>query len=73
MKVLMEETSKHLFNEEQEAELFVQELKKEVEENGAQVVDYKITIKETKDSEFVILTSKVRYLNLTDAKLQAGV
>lgn len=73
MKVLMEETRKYLFNGEEEAEAFVQELKVSSESDGAQVIDYKITLKETKDSEFVILTAKVRYLNLADAKLQAGV
>lgn len=73
MKLLMEETKKFIFNDEEEAEEYVQELKTISEAEGAQVIDYKITLKETKDSTYVIMTAKVRHLSLPDAKEKVGV
>jgi|GEM_PF-6090055 len=73
MQVRMEETKKYLINDEEEAELFIQSEKARIEEEGGQVIDYKLTVKETKESTFVVLTIKARFLTLPEAKESIGV
>lgn len=63
--IKMESTYKYFFNTEEEAELFVEKMKKEDE---GVVIDYKISNKETKAAIFTILTIKIRYKTLAEAK-----
>ena len=56
--------------DEIEAELYVEKLKKETEGN---VIDYKISIKETKEGEYITLTIKEKFTSLAEAKDQIGV
>ena len=71
--ILLESTAKVLVLTEEDAENYIQELKTSVESDGNLLVDYKITLKETKDSTFFIVTSKVRTNTLPEAKEKAGV
>ena len=61
---LLERSEKYFFNEEFLAEEFIE---KEKETKG-QLVDWKISIKETRDSTYVIVTTKKKFLTLTEAK-----
>jgi hypothetical protein len=63
--ILMETTRKYFFDSEETAEAFVEQVK---ETTAGMVIDYKISNKETKDSEYTILTIKERFKTLAEAK-----
>lgn len=62
--ILLEKTEKYYFQTEEDAEAFV-ESQKEVE---GQLVDWKISIKETTKEFYVLATIKLRYKTLAEAK-----
>lgn len=64
MEFLMEKTEKFICASEDYAEKLVESYK-DAEET---LIDYKISYKETKDMDYYIVTIKVRYLTLAEAK-----
>ena len=68
--ILLERTEKFVCMDETEAELYVEKLKKETEGN---VIDYKISIKETKEGGYALLTIKEKFTSLAEAKDDIGV
>ena len=62
--ILLEKTEKYFFQTEQEAEEFVESQK----ETEGQLVDWKISVKDSAKEHYVIATTKIRYLTLTEAK-----
>lgn len=63
--ILLDKTEKYFFTDEIKAEDLIEERKKEVE---GQLIDYKLSIKETKQGTYFIVTLKTRYKTLTEAK-----
>ena len=61
----MEKTEKFFCKEEDFAEKLIEERK---ESNEGMLIDYKLTTKELKDSTYYIVTLKIRYKTLTEAK-----
>lgn len=70
MNKLLEVQEKYIFSDENSAESFVEELKQNQE---FELIDRKLTLKETKDSVFYILVVKKRFLTLSDGKQALGV
>lgn len=68
--MLMEETKKMFFLTEEEAEQKVEELK---QTEGAQLVDYKISVKQKKEDSYIVLTTKLRFATLTEAQEAHGI
>ena len=68
--LMMETTCKWICLSEDEAKAKIAERQKETD---GMVIDYKITIKETKESEYVVLTIKERLATLPEAKDALGV
>lgn len=66
MKILMERTEKFMCTDEDFAENLVEEYK--ANQETFTLVDWKVTRKETKDSEYFIVTLKCRYQTLAEAK-----
>ena len=62
--IKLESTHKYFFNTEEEAEEFVEQAKTE----PGQLIDWKISIKETKKDFYVIVTTKHRHSTLEEAK-----
>lgn len=61
----LEQTEKFLCGDETEAELFIEKLK---ENDEAVLIDYKVSKKETKNGEYFVVTTKLRYLTLAEGK-----
>lgn len=70
MNLLMEQTEKHIYVDELQAEAKIEELK---EDESFTLMDYKLTTKETKESIFYILTVKKRFATLSEAKEKLGL
>lgn len=68
MQLLMEKTEKFFCTEEDFAEKLIEERKEGIDEG--MLIDYKLSIKELKDSTYYIVTLKTRYLTLPEAKEQ---
>lgn len=68
--LMMETTCKWMCLSEEEAKAKIAE--RQIETEGM-VIDYKITIKETKESEYIVLTIKERLATLSEAKDALGV
>jgi ElaB/YqjD/DUF883 family membrane-anchored ribosome-binding protein len=67
LKLLLERTEKLFVSDEDYAEKIVEEAKANTEET---LVDYKVSYKTTKDSEYYIVTLKFRKMTLNEAKDQ---
>lgn len=65
MSFLMEKTKKFAVSTEQEVDFFIDKYKN-IEEGL--LVDHKVSYKDTKDGDYFIVTIKVRYLTLAEAK-----
>lgn len=65
MKILMEKTEKFFVSDEFSAESLVEEYKTSDE---GMLIDHKVSFKETKDSTYFIVTLKLRYVTLPEAK-----
>lgn len=63
--ILMEESRKYFFSTEDEAINFLEKMK---EETTGMIIDYKISNKETKSENYTIMTLKIRYKTLAEAK-----
>ena len=70
MNLLMEQTEKHIYVDELQAEAKIEELK---EDESFTLMDYKLTTKETKENIFYILTVKKRFATLLEAKEKLGL
>lgn len=64
--ILMEKTEKHFFREEDYAERFIESSK----EGEHDLIDYKLSRKDTKEGEYFIVTLKKRFATLPEAKEQ---
>ena len=62
----MEKTEKFFINSEVEAEGLIIERKKNLE--GGDLIDYKVSEKETKDGLYYIVVLKTRYATLAECK-----
>jgi hypothetical protein len=71
--LLMEETKKYIISDEALVEMFCEAQKEKIEEAGGILIDKKITLKETSDSTYFIVTLKSRFLTLPQAKEALGV
>lgn len=65
MEKLLEVTEKFFITEEEEVERKIEEYK---EHDSALLIDHKVSLKETKTGEYFIVTLKLRYLSLPEAK-----
>lgn len=61
----MEKQEKFFVTEEVEADLLIEEYKNHEE---AMLIDHKVSFKETKESDYYIVTLKLRYKTLAEAK-----
>lgn len=64
MKILLETTEKFFITEETEVDLLIEEYK----EKDELLIDHKVSLKETKTGSYYIVTMKLRYLSLPEAK-----
>ena len=65
MKILMETSTKYLVTDEFLVDSLIEEYKNHAE---ATLIDHKVSLKETKDSAYFIVTFKLRYKSLSEAK-----
>lgn len=65
MKILMEKTEKFFVSDEFLVNSLIEEYKNHEE---ATLVDHKVSLKETKDSTYFIVTLRLRYQTLSEAK-----
>ena len=63
--MILEKTEKHILSTEELAEELVEEFK---ENDEFTLLDWKIQLKETKESEYFIVTVKYRYKTLAEGK-----
>lgn len=68
--IILEKTEKYFFSDEIKAEEAILQQK---ENSDGDLIDYKLSKKETKDGEYFIVVLKTRYATLTEAKEQAYV
>ena len=68
--MILERTEKHIKLTEEEAEAFVEELKVDSEFT---LLDWKIQLKETKESEYYLVSVKMRFRTLAEAKEQLSL
>lgn len=64
MKKLLETTEKFFVTEEAEVDLLIEEYK----EKDELLIDHKVSLKDTKAGTYYIVTLKLRYLSLPEAK-----
>lgn len=67
---LLEQVEKYIFTDEVAAEKFINDTKSSAE---FELIDRKITQKETKDSIFYLISIKKRFTTLSDAKEEMGL
>jgi len=72
-QIIMEQTTKLGFSDEESAEEFVNQAKAKADADGNLIMDYKISVKETKSGSYVILTIKERMKTLNETKELLGV
>jgi len=72
-QIIMEQTTKLGFSDEESAEEFVNQAKVKADADGNLIMDYKISVKETKSGSYVILTIKERMKTLNETKELLGV
>lgn len=65
MKILMEKTEKFFVSDEFLVNSLIEEYKNHEE---ATLVDHKVSLKETKDNTYFIVTLRLRYQTLSEAK-----
>ena len=67
---LLEQVEKYIFTNEVAAEKFINDTKTTAE---FELIDRKITQKETKDNIFYLVSIKKRFMTLSDAKEEMGL
>lgn len=65
MKILLETTEKYLVTDEFEVDSMIEEFK---QSDVATLVDHKVSLKETKTDSYYIVSLKMRYKTLSEAK-----
>ena len=65
MKILLETTEKYLVTDEFEVDSMIEEFKRS---DVATLVDHKVSLKETKTDSYYIVSLKMRYNTLSEAK-----
>jgi len=65
MVKILEKTEKFYITEESEVDEIIEEYK---EHKDGLLIDHKVSYKETKDNIYYIVTLKMRYLTLAEAK-----